>query len=141
MTLGLVGYLEAQTRCQKELAPILQLDLKLAFETIENVPLGTPIAGTKSGSVFHDTYTYVAAVLRAPVRHTWIAFVLAAFELVPVSHAEGKTGELHGFDLRRRRRNITRWIGKRGYAVERGNKVSTRLEMDLQRSFNILVLH
>ena len=75
---------------QLELAAIFELDLELAFETIEHMTLVAPVAREISGPVLYDAHADIAALASAPIGHTGCARVLGALDCVPVRRREGE---------------------------------------------------
>src|SRR5678816_80762 len=62
MPLSLVGDLKAHARRKHELAAVLELDLELAVDAEEDMPLRAPVARQVARRVFDHAHAHVAAL-------------------------------------------------------------------------------
>src|SRR5580765_6138462 len=95
MRFGVVGYLIAHPRTQREDPAVSQLGVELALGTKQDVPLDAPMIGEIARRVLHHAHADSPEDPGPPERHAALASMLRALDLRPVGRTKRYGGHVH----------------------------------------------
>src|SRR5678815_2024849 len=95
MRLGVVGYLIAHPRAQREDPAVSQLGVELALGAKKDVTLDAPVIGEIARRVLHHAYADSPEDPGPPERHAALTSMLRALDLRPVGRAKRYGGHVH----------------------------------------------
>src|SRR4026208_191529 len=102
MWLGVVGYLIAHPRPQREDPAVSKFGVELALGAKQDVPLDAPVIRAIARRVLHQAHADLPDDSRAPECHAALASMLRALDLRPVGRAKRNGGHVHETTYRSR---------------------------------------